>query len=112
MEINDEYIKSHCLNKKGNINQAWTKYIYMDNHPHIKQYLLNRYPDNTCIHETVYRILYGIEERPVCKNCDNSITFSSMGFMDFCCTSCSKQYIETDNAPTNISIEDILNDII
>jgi len=32
--------------------------------------------------------------------------------MDFCCTSCSKQYIETDNIPTNISIEDILNDII
>lgn len=32
--------------------------------------------------------------------------------MDFCCTSCSKQYIETDNVPTNISIKDILNDII
>lgn len=112
MKINDNYIKTHCLNKKGNINPAWTRHIYMENHPVIKQYLLNRYNDSSCIYETLYRILHGIEERPVCKNCGNTITFSSMGFMDFCCTSCSKQYIETDNIPTNISIEDILNDII
>lgn len=112
MEINDNYIKTHCLNKKGNINPAWTRHIYMENHLYIKQYLLNRYNDSSCIYETLYRILHGIEERPVCKNCGNYITFSSMGFMDFCCTSCSKQYIETDNVPTNISIEDIINDII
>lgn len=112
MKINDEYIKAHCLNKNGNINPAWTRHIYMENHPDIKQYLLNRYKGSSGIYETLYRILHGIEERPVCKNCGNSITFSSMGFMDFCCTSCSKQYIETDNVPTNISIKDILNDII
>lgn len=112
MTINDEYIKAHCLNKKGNINPAWTKYIYMDNHPDIKQYLLNRYPDSSCIHETVYRILHEIEVRPTCKNCGKPITFSSMGFMDFCCTSCSKQYIETNNVNTYIYIEDIISDII
>lgn len=83
MKINDEYIKSHCLNKKGNINQAWTKYIYMDNHPHIKQYLLNRYPDSSCIFETVYRILHGIEKRPACKNCGKHITFGNGEFKDF-----------------------------
>ena len=32
--------------------------------------------------------------------------------MDFCCTSCSKQYIETNNVNTDISIEDIISDII
>lgn len=112
MKINDEYIKAHCLNKKGNINPAWTRHIYMENHPDIKQYLLNRYKDSSCIHETIYRILHGIEERPVCKNCGKSITFGNSEFMDFCCTSCSKQYIKKDNINTNISIEDILNDII
>lgn len=112
MKINDEYIKTHCLNKNGSINPAWTRHLYMDKRPNIKQYLLNRYKDSSGIYETLYRILHGIEERPVCKNCGNSITFSSMGFMDFCCTSCSKQYIETDNVHTNISIKDILNDII
>lgn len=112
MNINDDYIKTHCLNKNGSINPAWTRHLYMDKRPNIKQYLLNRYKDSSGIYETLYRILHGIEERPVCKNCGNSITFSSMGFMDFCCTSCSKQYIETDNVPTNISIKDILNDII
>lgn len=112
MNINDDYIKTHCLNKNGSINPAWTKYIYMDNHPDIKQYLLNRYPDSSCIHETVYRILHEIEVRPTCKNCGKPITFSSRGFMDFCCTSCSKQYIETDNVNTDISIEDIITDVI
>lgn len=112
MNINDDYIKTHCLNKNGSINPAWTRHLYMDKRPNIKQYLLNRYKDSSGIYETLYRILHGIEERPVCKNCGNSITFSSMGFMDFCCTSCSKQYIETDNVPTNISIKNILNDII
>ena len=112
MNINDDYIKTHCLNKNGSINPAWTRHLYMDKRPNIKQYLLNRYKDSSGIYETLYRILHGIEERPVCKNCGNTITFSSMGFMDFCCTSCSKQYIETDNVPTNISIKDILNDII
>ena len=112
MKINDEYIKAHCLNKKGNINSSWTRCIYMDNHPDIKQYLLNRYPDSSCIHETLYRILHGIEERPVCKNCGKSITFGNKEFMDFCCTSCSKQYIETDKVNNDISIEDIITDII
>ena len=32
--------------------------------------------------------------------------------MDFCCTSCSKQYIKRDNINTNISIEHIISDII
>ena len=83
MKINDEYIKSHCLNKKGNINQAWANYIYMDNHPDIKQYLLNRYPDSSCIHETVYRILHEIEVRPTCKNCGKPVTFGNGEFKDF-----------------------------
>lgn len=112
MNINDDYIKTHCLNKNGSINPAWTRHLYMDKRPNIKQYLLNRYKDSSGIYETLYRILHGIEERPVCKNCGNSITFSSMGFMDFCCTSCSKQYIKSDNINTDISIEYILNDII
>lgn len=112
MKINDEYIKTHCLNKKGNINPAWTRHLYMDKRPDIKQYLLSRYKDSSGIYETIYRILHDIEERPVCKNCGKSITFGNKEFMDFCCTSCSKQYIETNNVPTNISIEDILNDII
>lgn len=112
MKINDNYIKTHCLNKKGNINPAWTRHIYMENHPAIKQYLLNRYNDSSGIYETLYRILHGIEERPVCKNCDKPVTFGNGEFKDFCCTSCSKQYIETNNVNNNISIEDILNDII
>lgn len=112
MKINDEYIKTHCLNKKGNINSSWTRHIYMENHPAIKQYLLNRYPDSSCIHETLYRILHCIETRPVCKNCGKPITFGNKEFMDFCCTSCSKQYIETNNVNTDISIEDIISDII
>lgn len=112
MKINDEYIKNNCLNKKGNINQAWTKYIYMDKHPDIKQYLLNRYPDSSCIHETVYRILHCIETRPVCKHCGKPVTFGNREFMDFCCTSCSKQYIWVGKESKEITIEDIINDII
>lgn len=83
MKINDEYIKTHCLNKKGNINPAWTRHIYMENHPAIKQYLLNRYNYSSCIYETLYRILHGIEERPVCKNCDKPVTFGNGEFKDF-----------------------------
>jgi len=60
----------------------------------------------------VYRILHGIEARPVCKHCGKLVTFSNMGFMDFCCTSCSKQYIETYKVNNDISIEDIINDVI
>ena len=66
MEIDDEYIKE--LHK----NRQQIRRSYSDE---VLEYLNNRYSDSLSLNETVWRILYDIEERPKCKICGNDVVF-------------------------------------
>lgn len=66
----------------------------------IQYYLNNRYNDSKTLKETLYRILYNIEIRPVCKSCGNEVEFIGKNgklFRDYCSNSCSANSKETIN---------------
>lgn len=62
----------------------------------IKTYLNNRYSDSLSVNETVNRILYGIENRPVCSICGAPVKYirkpNSKGlFAKYCSASCKSK---------------------
>lgn len=77
IEINDDYIKSLYFTKKETINSNYLKSSWLEKHPEINDYLANRYNDSLSYKETLYRILLGIEKRPVCKFCGNPVRFEA-----------------------------------
>lgn len=86
---------------KLNLNNL-TKYKknikYHNTWPRLQHYINNRYNDSKSLKETLYRILYNIEVRPVCKSCGNEVEFIGKGgklFRDYCCNSCSANSKET-----------------
>ena len=97
-QINDDYIKSLYFTKQETINSNYLKSTWLERHPEINDYLVNRYPDSTSYKETLYRILLGIEERPVCKTCGKPVNFEASHrwhrnrngwpFMRYCSAKC------------------------
>ncbi len=86
---------------KLNLNNL-TKYKknikYHNTWPRLQHYINNRYNDSKSLKETLYRILYNIEVRPICKSCGNEVEFIGKGgklFRDYCCNSCSANSKET-----------------
>ena len=75
--ITDDYIKSLYFTKQETINSNYLKSTWLERHPEINDYLVNRYPDSTSYKETLYRILLGIEKRPVCKTCGKPVMFEA-----------------------------------
>lgn len=57
----------------------------------IENYLKERYPDSSCIEETLFRIKNNLEERPVCKTCHGHLTFNKNNrkFPTYCSSKCS-----------------------
>ena len=97
-KITDDYIKSLYFTKQETINSNYLKPLWLERHPEINDYLVNRYPDSTSYKETLYRILLGIEERPVCKTCGKPVRFEAghrwnrgrngWPFMRYCSSKC------------------------
>ena len=75
--ITDEFIINLYFNKDEHINSNYLKKEWLQKHPDINEYLVNRYDDSLSYKETLYRILLGIEERPVCKVCGKSVRFDA-----------------------------------
>lgn len=63
-KVEDGKIKSL---QKGRVCDLW---IYEHGY---RDYLNNRFPDSESLVETISRIFYGIEERPVCKCCGGKV---------------------------------------
>ena len=109
--MNDDLIIQKFITDKNKINSHYKQII--NKNQEIKEYLDNRYKDgnnNYC--ETLYRIQYHIEKRPVCPNCGKYVKFiSGTGYRGYCSVSCSKNYIKEDN---NLIITDytIKNDYL
>lgn len=93
---NDDYIKQIFFPGKGKLTRKWQKII--DSNINIKNYLLNRYNDASCIKEALYRIKDNLEIRPVCKICGNPTNFKENGFFNLskfstcCCKQCQNIY--------------------
>lgn len=95
--MDDNLIIQRFITVKNRVNTHYKQII--SNNQEIKNYLDNRYTDsNDDYCETLYRIQHHIEKHPVCPNCGNYVRFvSGYGYRQFCCTSCSKNYIKYFN---------------
>lgn len=76
-------------------------------YPNILEYLNSRYNDSDCMTETIRRIKYKLEERPVCKWCGGHVLFNgyhkgSMHYSACCCSSCHAKYTKDKRFETNI----------
>ena len=75
-KINDNVIKEYFFTK---LNKLYTKKFLNFEKTHfpteIYEYLINRYNDSQSLKETVYRINFGYDVRPVCENCGKPIEF-------------------------------------
>ena len=75
-KINDNYIKEYFFTK---LNKLYTKKFLNFEKTYfpteIYEYLINRYDDSQSLKETVYRINFGYDIRPVCENCGKPIEF-------------------------------------
>lgn len=75
-KINDNVIKEYFFTK---LNKLYTKKFLDFEKTHlpkeIYEYLINRYNDSQSLKETVYRINFGYDVRPVCENCGKPIKF-------------------------------------
>ena len=85
--IDDDFIKEHVISIVSDNKKP--KLIYNKLSKEIKEYIENRFEDSSSFHETFYRIINNIEIRPVCKICNNKVSFDNKkGFKQYCCTSC------------------------
>lgn len=76
-------------------------------YPNMLEYLNSRYDDSDCMTETIRRIEYKLEERPVCKWCGGHVSFNgyhkgSMHYSACCCSSCHAKYTKDKRFETNI----------
>lgn len=66
-----------------------------DKYPNITNYIINRYKDSKTFRESLDRMKFGIEERPVCKHCGNNVKYKGLGiYQTYCCRKCS--WIDTE----------------
>lgn len=97
MNITDDYIVSIFYDSRQIRSKMLKKFTAGDLDDEIVEYLNNRFSDSLSLKETLYRIKYKIEIRPVCKTCGGPVTFVGMknkGFNDHCCKKCT----QADNA--------------
>ncbi len=88
--ITDEYVITlvdQCGGTREFVGQA--RYI-----PVLNKYLLNRYPDSDTYAETIYRMRFGIEERPKCPMCGKVIKFGRSKFAKTCSIACKNRLPE------------------
>ena len=89
----DNIICKYFINENGTLSKKYSQYKFVSKkYPNIYNYLTTRFNDSTCIRETVYRIKYHFEVRPVCKYCGCEVSF--LGnihklFSDHCSQRCS-----------------------
>lgn len=91
----DNLIIKVLFNTTGRLNGRRTDKILANKYPNILSYLNNRYQDSTCLRETLLRIYFHIEERPVCLNCGKPVEFigkKKKMYASFCCCKCNTLY--------------------
>lgn len=95
MEIDDAYIRRKYFGKNDKYIPQKINYA---NEEEI-EYIMNRYKDSKSLKESLYRIYWNIEIRPVCKICGKEVNFisgkckSKGKLFDNCCSiECQNKY--------------------
>ena len=106
MKTHDNLIVK-ILIKNDKILTNSIKKINKGKYPNILEYLNSRYDDSDCMTETIRRIEYKLEERPVCKWCGGHVSFNgyhkgSMHYSACCCSSCHAKYTKDKRFETNV----------
>lgn len=100
--IDDQIIKEYYQN--NNIHN-WNN--IPEEH---KEYLKNRFKDSESFKESVWRILYHIEERPVCPVCGNKVLFYGRKktiFAKTCSNECFKKILSKEKTEEDIYYESL-----
>lgn len=86
----DKIISRNIVSSKENIRQSIIRKLKFK-YSNIWNYIVDRYDDSESIPETIYRMYFGIEERPVCKICGNKVSYRGKGkYRDVCSFKCGE----------------------
>jgi hypothetical protein len=85
--ISRDFVISQFLNSSHKIIAQRCLKSYLIKH-NLYDELLNYYNDSDSIHETIYRIIYNINSKPVCKMCRRPVKFTNGEFPTYCCPKC------------------------
>lgn len=96
MYINDDFVINFFFTNKGRYKIIWNdieeRLPKLKYYKDLLKYLKNRFTDSLSLKETIYRIFYKIEVRPVCIECGNHVQFTGIKkknfFDNFCCKTC------------------------
>jgi len=90
--LDDNYISNLFFGKRQLKYQIYNEYL-QENESEIYQYVMNRFDDSESFKESIYRIRYRIEKRPVCEECGSKLKFRPGEgkdiFTRFCCKKCA-----------------------
>ena len=105
--LDDTIVSNFFYSEKGQLVPKRLSLKFLSKHPEILNYIQNRYNDSESILETIYRMKYSIEIRPVCKTCGNHINFIGIvyGFAQYCCAKCNTTNPETKRKQAETNIE-------
>lgn len=93
MTITDGYIVSIFYNRRQIRSEMLKKFTSGNLDDDILQYVNNRFSDSDSLKETLYRIKYKIEIRPVCKTCGGHVLFigkKDKGYNEHCSKKCTQ----------------------
>lgn len=102
--ITDQEILSYFLKSNGHVNVQRLTNISEE----YKEYLDNRYTDSQSLRETIKRIQYNIEVRPVCVICGNPVKFLNGKKNQLFNKTCCKEHA---NMLDGITVKKVLKDI-
>ena len=102
--ITDQEILSYFLKSNGHVNVQRLTNISEE----YKEYLDNRYTDSQSLRETIKRIQYNIEIRPVCVICGKPVKFLNGKKNQLFNKTCCKEHA---NMLDSITVKKVLKDI-
>lgn len=102
--VTDQEILSYFLKSNGHINVQRLTNISEE----YKEYLDNRYTDSQSLRETIKRIQYNIEVRPVCVICGKPVKFLNGKKNQLFNKTCCKEHA---NMLDGITVKKVLKDI-
>lgn len=106
--ITDQEILSYFLKSNGHVNVQRLTNISEE----YKEYLVNRYTDSQSLRETIKRIQYNIEVRPVCVICGKPVKFLNGKKNQLFNKTCCKEHANMlDGITVKKVLKDIYNDV-
>lgn len=96
MKNNHDSLIRKIVWKDNKPTKYWYNLIkYQIKYKNLQQYLKDRYIDSESKAESIYRIVFNIEKRPVCISCGKHVNFCApickLGFRKYCSNECASK---------------------